>query len=192
MWFRYSLSPNLYLVDDALDALNALHAVFDTSREKTVETITFPSVESWSVKTDLRRTHRCMVKRKYVLDTVAPRNWGQVMSANLATTAWELVARSFVVDWFVNVGDFLTAAMPTDLDYLDQVATYSYKDTGFVTFTNSVGGVVEYHVEAYERAVLNPYDNIGLTFEPAINFFRSVDAVAMLWPTVRNEMLRKK
>ncbi|UJQ85972.1 MAG: putative maturation protein [Dirlevirus faecenecus] len=193
MWFRYSLSPNLYLIDDALDALNALHSVFDTHREKDEQEIVFHHLsQSWSVTNDLRRLHRCMLKRQYVLDSVAPRNIGQVMSANLATTAWELVSRSFVIDWFVNIGDFLTAIMPTDLDYLNQVATYSYKDRGTVTFTNTVGGVVEYHVEAYERNVLNPSDFIGLTFEPALNLFRSFDAVAMLWPSVRNEMLRKK
>lgn len=193
MWFRYSLSPNLYLIDDALDALNALHSVFDTSRSKEQEELTFVHLDpAWSVSNDLRRLHRCMLKRQYVLDSVAPRNIGQVMSANLATTAWELISRSFVIDWFVNIGDFLTASLPTDLDYLNQVATYSYKDTGTVTYTNNVGGVVEYHVEAYERNVINPSDFIGLTFEPALNLFRSVDAVAMLWPSVRNELLRKK
>lgn len=197
MWFRYSLSPNLYLIDDCLDAMNALHAVFDTAREReSVETEVDPLQISdlYQVKNIyISTTHRCMVKRKYVLDTVMPRQIGQVMSANLATTAWELISRSFVVDWVLNVGDLVTACLPTDLDYLDQVSTYSFREKGSLEYTHrSTGGIVTYHFDLYKREVINPVDYLGLCFRPALNLFRSIDAAAMLWPTLRNQLRNSK
>lgn len=197
LWLRYSLSPNLYLIDDCLDAMNALHAVFDTARDReNVETKVDPIRvgNSYQVKDiHISTTHRCMVKRKYVLDTVMPRNIGQVMSANLATTAWELLSRSLVVDWVLNVGDLLTACLPTDLDYLDQVATYSFRESGYLEYTHrSTGGVITYHIDLYKREVINPVDYLGLCFRPALTLFRSIDAAAMLWPTLRNQLRNSK
>lgn len=177
--------------------MNALHAVFDTARDReNVETKVDPIRvgNSYQVKDiHISTTHRCMVKRKYVLDTVMPRNIGQVMSANLATTAWELLSRSLVVDWVLNVGDLLTACLPTDLDYLDQVATYSFRESGYLEYTHrSTGGVITYHIDLYKREVINPVDYLGLCFRPALTLFRSIDAAAMLWPTLRNQLRNSK
>lgn len=124
---------------------------------------------------------------------------------NWATTAWELVTLSFVIDWFVNVGEFIlahtqkpkdaelhfcysvrekgtTAVVATQWIGGDSVEVQNYLNPG-MSYSNSsnqwITGVVhENFTNSYVRRVFTPSD-VQLTFEVSLNNYRMLDALAL-------------
>ena len=50
-----------------------------------------------------------VLRRCYTLDEIEAKRFGM----NPVATAWELTTLSFVIDWFISVGDFIAAYTPT-------------------------------------------------------------------------------
>ena len=53
-----------------------------------------------------------VLRRCYTLDEIEAKRFGM----NPVGTAWELTTLSFVIDWFISVGDFIAAYTPTRLN----------------------------------------------------------------------------
>lgn len=111
------------------------------------------------------------------------------VTGNILTTAWELVPLSFVVDWFINIGDFVTAISGGST--ADRNSTVSFKrivDYNQVTESNQRVVITG---QLYNRSITGSLQQYTcLTFEPDWNPKRQLDSLALFWNAIRGDLKR--
>lgn len=186
--------PNVYAVDDALELLGALYNEYDSSREKDkfehtiIPPTGFKSVtsESWIL------THKCLVKSRYAVNQNMTQRLLSHGSANFMQTLWELGTRTFVVDWFLNIGDFLIALLGVD-NSEQRMTSYSHHIDQKLAFVHEETDARVYvTTNCYNRSIINPYDCITISVSNNLNLFRMIDSVAMLWPSIKRLLSSSK
>jgi hypothetical protein len=119
LW-RYGLSPTMSAVQDAIESV-------DRSIGRVRQSVRGKASTSKTVTSSLSRglfgiygqdyevvTTETLTVRATILDEVEATlvtNNG-ITFKNLATLPWELIPYSFVVDWFLNIGDFIGSLIP--------------------------------------------------------------------------------
>lgn len=110
MQYRYGIMPLVMSIEDAVKLLNSTVTEFSTAREgdltHDIES-SYPLIQPKSFlyqKSYLDVKIRAVAKSKY---DNANTFLIDMLTFNPLQTAWELIPLSFVVDWFVNVGDML-------------------------------------------------------------------------------------
>lgn len=107
---------------------------------------------------------------------------------NPALIAWELTPLSFVFDWFINVGDFLTGLTPRGVAFVSgsistkvdvQVGRGPQTFGGDSPVWIAVGPVTGY-CQSYERKILSNLPQPRLFWNPDLNMKRYTDAFALL------------
>lgn len=109
-------------------------------------------------------------------------------SANFAVTAWELVPLSWVIDWFINVGD-LIAAFSTQSSFFEQGSTWAERKTIDTDITNSDGQRVTISGFIYNRQVIDPIQLTCLDFKYDMNADRYKDSLALIWGGIRSNLV---
>lgn len=197
MAWRYEIQPLLYTADDALEAVSRLYADYISTRGKS---ILYPDVlpvlpEGWTVmgSSEVSVEHKCYVKSRYKIENDLANNQFKVLGSNLARTAWEIISKSFVVDWFINIGDILVATFSMD-NSIEQKMSYSWKTVGGNVYIHEeTGARVFSSYSCYRRTIIvNPFDYTFLTFENGLNFKREMDALAMFWGGLRPHLRSRK
>lgn len=110
--------------------------------------------------------------------------------ANPLDTAWQLLPNSFVVDWFISVGDFLSAlGSPLGLEFHSGYETlhtrgdYSIQNlTTLGTNKNNIARYDTYKVKnfAMERRPFGALPPPGLYMKSGLNFGKAVTSMALL------------
>lgn len=137
MSYRYAIMPLVYSFRDIQEVSKAIGSLYKTSRSS--ELININEFDPHSVGgratvfTSKGTIHvRTTVKGGFKKEGLQTRLM-QDIGLNPLVTAWELIPFSWVVDWFVGVGDFLAAHTSLDLsaerkmctsiksDYVEQV-----------------------------------------------------------------------
>lgn len=107
---------------------------------------------------------------------------------NPALIAWELTPLSFVFDWFINVGDFLTGLTPRGVAFVSgsistkvdvQVRRDAQTFGGDSPVWIAVGPITGY-CQSYERKILSSLPQPRLFWNPNLNMKRYTDAFALL------------
>jgi hypothetical protein len=95
---------------------------------------------------------------------------------NPLTVAWELTPYSFVVDWFIPIGNWLNA-MDADVGTTSCYGTVTTKDT--VIGTSSLGAYA--YMRTYGRSVFSGVPELPLPrYEPSLGVTRVANALALL------------
>lgn len=212
MEYRYAIMPALYSVQDISKLVKERNNAYKTDREKRV--ITYNNVTDVPLinpydsyvyqEVSGTTTVRAVGKARYNLSNLNLRLFDQV-GLNPFVTAWELIPFSFVVDWFVNVGDWVQAQTSSLVDLAEQRSfCYSVKhDLRVVTklrvkevekFTKSYsalgGSVVHEHpidvdevltteiISHYERHPFNAFDT-KIVSDVFLNWKRGLDAFVL-------------
>lgn len=186
--FRYVIMPNYYLIKDIVEARKNLGKEFVREQVSKSETRPLPVIPGATVTGSLSTRHRawCGVRLKVYSPLEGLLGVAQV---NPFVTAWELVPLSFVVDWFVGVGDALTVlSPPSGLD--NQANTYSFKTEDQLTISFPNGSSYEVNREDYRLFVNHTTDFVGLYSNVQINWKRMLDAGALLWSTSLRNRIR--
>lgn len=190
MQYRYAISPIVYSLEDIQLALEGYKRLFARYRSKEEDEKSLGKGEDpfWDTVT-VKNTHRCLIKRSYspehIVDALL-----QVLKLNPVTTAWELVPLSFVVDWFLNIGDLLAALTGPNHEYVQSVSSYSVKTEMECVFTSpESGATLKYVADRYTREVIDPSALVGLTASVDMNLFRALDSLALGWNFVRGSLL---
>lgn len=134
MQYRYAIMPLVYSVQDVQELIEKRKVVYRTERAKEkIDSSVFnakpffePSspyfFERMSGTILIRATGKEQRNLKMHLRLIDD------IGFNFATTAWELIPYSFVVDWFLNVGDFLSSQIGSLFSLAEQRAfSYSIK-----------------------------------------------------------------
>lgn len=192
MEYRYAIMTLVYSLQDYHDYLNNLNNVFKTTRSGRVLEVPeewFYLPPGWSIKENsLTARKRVWIKRKYdpssLLDTLL-----RELQTNVFKTAWELIPLSFVIDWFVNIGDLidaLTAYQP----YLQDKQTYSISLKGKLILEEKENGVsVTVNADAYKRFIINEDYISFLSINNGLNLVRSLDALALTYEPIKKKLL---
>lgn len=183
--YRYAIMPLMYSIEDIKATLKGYKRVFAKFRAK--ETSDHDDThEGFDQITYAQIEHFCWIKRAYSPEDLVDQLLG-VLKINFFSTAWELVTLSFVVDWFVNIGDVITAFSGNKC-FLSQTATASRKISGssFYSATQNNTVSVEVIPNLYERVLIEPRDYIGLSLQFDMNWKRTLDAIALgLSPSIK-------
>jgi len=117
MEYRYAIMPIVYSIKDINDMLGKRSEVYQTFRSKEIveHLIDVPTLSetglyysgNWTA--EIRSTVKTAYNRGALQRVLA------LTSFNPFKTAWELIPLSFVVDWFLNVGDVVTSFTGLDL-----------------------------------------------------------------------------
>lgn len=117
MAYRYAVMPIVYSYREISQMLSEKETLFRTFRAKrtVLPKIRVPhNPSSLYIRKDTsgQVTVRSTVKMGFTAASVSS---ASRVSFNPFVTAWELTTLSFVVDWFLNVGDFIVAHTAVDL-----------------------------------------------------------------------------
>lgn len=205
---RYGVKPLISDISNLCLSINTMMgSVLETSRGKessfSVETFNTSSNEAstFTITGTVTRTQtvtaRAMVLSQYTRDRM---DSAGLSVKNLLTLPWELIPYSFVVDWFVNVGDFIGAITPAiGVDQVGSSLTVTtetqdaWKQTGWTLLSPSQTVVTPpsggYCVATYtqkDRTVGLPAPSIVLKSDFKFDkLTRALDAYALFMQRLR-------
>lgn len=180
--WRYGVMPVYYTLQDIKNVLKDKFAAEFVKESKTKNT-DFDLEEGF--KGAASCVSSCWMKRRFD-PTDKSAQFRRVFGVNPFVTAWELTTLSFVVDWFINVGDVVSALSP--IPSLEEKATFSWKNSvkGTITKPDYPQGIVEIDLSYYEIIPINYKDFVSLNFEPVLTAKRKIDALALSWSFSRS------
>lgn len=180
--FRYGIMPVYYTLQDIKNVLKDKFAAEYVKESKTLNHILEPEQ---GFQGAISSVSSCWMKRRFD-PTDSSAQFRRVFGVNPLVTAWELTTLSFVVDWFVNVGDVISTLSP--IPSLEEKATYSWKNNvqGTITKPSFPNGKVTIDLSYYEITPINYMDHVSLTFEPVLTAKRKLDALALTWSFSRS------
>lgn len=184
--FRYAVRP---LVDDFQSALDELY----NSNAKPVVRRVASSVDSdmyYYAKTNsmgyplVDTRHASVSVRRVQYFTVDPRvdNWKRFGATNLPLVLWNVIPSSFIVDWFLPIGRYLS--------YLDVgvgVTVLTGTRAGSATHKSAVyvrNGVQSLTREEYNRTQMANLSVPRFQFSPSLGMTQAMDALALLTQVV--------
>lgn len=189
--WRYAVMPLVYTAEDALAALSAIPKVFDSVRKRQDFELQLDAPPGYQVRVEGDVRHRCFLKRRYNL-ALDGAEWRQIIVADVPTTLWELTKLSFVVDWALNVGDYLASLdSPPGVDR--EASLYSRQFLGNVVMTKlgCPGWEMRATVRLYKADILhNPRASSGLDLHLRMTWKRELDAIALAWSLFRGARKR--
>ncbi|UUW21410.1 MAG: maturation protein [Sanya fiers-like virus 50] len=177
--FQYGAYP---LVNDLKDALEGLPQQPSTTLQRVSFTMHRSASRSYSASYGGNRKTTVLIEEsgshRYILNyEVNYPELARLSSYGLTTPAadvWNLIPYSFVVDWFVNVGEYLE--LSSALDGVGRVSACKVIRRDY-KMTNGLGSV--YTERLYSRQRLTPVTP-QLVVEPHLSWKRIVSAVALL------------
>lgn len=189
--FRYNIMPNVFLIEDTMELLSKEFEQYLRTRSTLSSAPTFECDCNplWSHKFEGTVTERCLIKRRVSVSGQRYKNMISDMLANAVITGYELIPLSFVLDWFIQVGDFLMAFF-TYPDFRQEGSTYSWKCDGAIVSTGPNNVKVVSEVSFYRRDVINPRATVFIPFRPDISGYRTLDAVALSWSIFKDDFFR--
>lgn len=180
---RYALLPIFYSIGDVSKVLASMGSEYAEYKAQKVLNDDVPlnlMSGALTVTVEGDCIHRCYIKSRYTPDSIIS-DFRRLINMNLLNSAWELTKLSFVADWVINVGDFLSAVSGSD-GSTESKCCYSVRDNRSVTLSYSDGSVrpkTTVVFRTYKRQVINPLDHTGLTLQFDMNWKRYIDACSL-------------
>lgn len=193
--FRYAISPLAYSFNDVITTLEEYKRVFAKYRQRQEDYAEPVEISGLDILShdDFVTSHKVFIKRSFSPEDIVDALLS-LLKVNPLATAYELIPLSFVVDWFLNIGDYITAMTGT-IKYSQEAATYSWKTEGNVTYGKNIvlpdgykPPTVTLSYQTYKRIVIDPKAHTGLSYDPFINWKRQLDALALLWGPTKKMM----
>lgn len=206
--YRYAIMPDILTVCDSMALLQDRKYIFKTSRSlrgTNLKPIDLPSsAPNYYLYSTHQGTITVRATGKARFSSANLRLFDQI-SFNPALTAWELVPYSFVVDWFINVGDVISSRSLALADFAQQrlfcysvkqeITTNTYYHNDYENeFTREYDSehIVEWKsgplggehllrtdtLTKYDRRLFHP-SSVKLAFDPSMNWMRYLDAYSL-------------
>lgn len=188
--YRYAIMPNVYTIQDIGKTFDTLGKEYIRTRDRFfktedfVKTLTVPP--GWEITSHSGdHIERLFIKSQVDVSTVLT-NLSSLLATNIASTAWELVPYSFVVDWFLPIGDYIRN-LTSFGSAIKRVSTQSIRNQMTVVFSSQVidGMKVTVSFDDYLRSVYNSFECEGFDYNVILNMDQSLDALALSWQHIR-------
>lgn len=189
--YRYGILPLSYTLEDIRKVLNESFKRSYVKASSDADSIFDFDLTGWTFQGTTLSNDKVWLKRR--LDPNSSLQQTQaVFGFNIPRTLWEITPWSLVVDWFVNVGDYLVAINP--MPSLEEKGTYSARRSVTGTYISQSNSDIRFRIEFqhYDRIIIEPTDYICLSFDPLINTDRALDALAFSWQILRKGITRLK
>lgn len=187
---RYGILPVKYTIDGLVDILLSAQTEYVRWASRVNLDVDPPHVPGFKTSGRVSVELRAFIKRQF--DAVSGfAEKLKYFSGSLIVTAYELVPLSFVLDWFVQVGDLLKAFFGSNLDDYKQAATISLKVNGqsLAYIHEASGCTVTVDIKGYVRKVINPSDYCRLSSTPDVTGYRIYDALALTWQLIVKKII---
>lgn len=178
---RYGLMPIVYSIDDAMTWL----------RDRDHEYFEFRGLEMSPIQDYVSGSTKFSFNGAQATDRAYGKSQVSSSAAGLKfnplATAWELVTLSFVIDWVLNIGDYLSALIPPTGAVQEKYSySRSVKDLSITLTVNgrAFPGVLGF----YEMRLKDPLTDIGVTTEFSMSWKRWVDAFALSFSPLRQHI----
>nr|QIS88010.1 MAG: maturation protein [Marr virus] len=185
--YRYALEPLILDFENIQAAADNLSRIYKRWGNFKIVDLEDDVPAPWRGTSRLTYEYRVSLKRRYDPSTLLEAISG-VVSGNPLTTLWEIVPYSFVVDWFINIGDFIAATTTIPAHCQEgAVASVRVKRYREASITSKYDGWLtdaETYEDSYYRWVVNKGD-AGLTSFIDLNWKRKLDAFALSWGKVK-------
>lgn len=203
--YKMGVVPLLHDLEGAVKMLSQNKALRRTARSNEVLSVVDTNVQTFQdnmVTWRLTKSSSRILSIRYGIlyeDTAVGRAVAQLGLSRPLTSAWELVPYSFVIDWFVGVGDWLDANQPS-LASKTLCAWASTRDQRSLVVTIDQAQTFESYGHTYESSwsgtltnierhtVRNPW-NVSVPTRPALgsgfNPSRCADFAALVLQKVR-------
>lgn len=192
MQYRYAIMPNVYTIEDGLKYLDASLTKYITVREGASHECILPEVAGWVPSSaSLNIINRCFIKNRFNVESLTKES--AFLSKNMLVTAWELVPLSFVVDWVIQVGDWI-ASLTAPTGSVQEAGQFSWqvKPVDVVyTHPSYQGANLCVNYSSYRAEIINPKDHIGLRVNLSMNWKRVLDALSLTWLITRSNFKRQ-
>lgn len=184
--YRYGIMPIVYSIKDIIDLSNKIYDPFLSKRSRRVIPLEYDSrnlPNGDPMNYDIVvGTITVNVLCKAGFNSADSRLRHQ-LNINPLLTAWDMVPYSLVVNWFVNVSDYIVSRS-SPVEGVNEKSMYSIKIEASVQSYRTPPGLIEpqavcsYSIKEYKREIFVPSE-AKLTFQPNMNLARYVDAVAL-------------
>lgn len=208
MEYRYALMPLMYSAQDVYKIVKTRDNLYKTVKRTIDADFRPPDIPDGSCFYTVvhgRKTARVTAKGRWTSSRL--KVLGQI-GMNPITTAWEVIPLSFVADWFVNFGDYLTATTSSWSSMASQLAgcvavrtatettTYLQLNVDPIeNFSEIILGVKAYDVnrgsdtyetqavlvqedDSYDRVLFNETD-LSVVLSPFLNWKRLIDGTIL-------------
>lgn len=190
--YRYNIMPNVYLIEDSIKLLQEKDESFFRSRDTQQKDLVWTrNMPGWEHTPRGAVTHRSFIKRRVALSESKFERYTSRMLMNVVVTGYELIPFSFVIDWFVNIGDNLAAHLSSP-NFEQEGATYSTSSDLDIQSVLSSDKTIktDTNIRFYNRKVINPRDTVCISFKPNISTARQLDAVALTWSIFKKDFVK--
>lgn len=217
LMYRYGIVPAMLTAADLMEALSDEYRKYQTSRGKDTEVhdeyseplnvgfgaFGFSSEVAEMADLVIQNRSKRSVVIKNCFDT---NSWQRRYGVSPAITAWEMIPMSFVVDWFVQVGDTIAAMHPSYeskqgatfavkneirvfLRSNETVDTWRRPETVNYDFSTPTVTLGEQFAEYwnYKRVVIDPGSHLTLPVGAKLNLKRTLDGFSLSWPAIKRE-----
>lgn len=191
MQYRYGIMPNVYTIQDGLTYLESELVQYQTVRKGNGSfVLDVPPLGDWSCQ-PVDIVHRIFLKNRFAINDLTKST--AFLKTDLLVTGWELIPLSFVVDWVLNVGDFLSSLMaPTGSIQEASMASWHGKNLKFTLVNPAyIQGTIEVDAGFYRADLIKPLDHIGLNIMLSMNVKRALDSLALAWGFTSADFKRK-
>lgn len=187
MNYRYNIQTNQYMIEDIVDTFDQYDREYVRYREGYLTTIEPTDLHGYKFTGIFTINKRVFIKRSYDVETLM-KQLQNSLKVNLAVTLWELKKLSFVWDWFLTIGDAISAFMYQARFHLLEGACISTQIAIAGDFRTPAGSGTTINWKSYHRQVIQPTEYIGVYFRPDLNILRQLDSAALLWGQYRSDV----
>lgn len=190
MQYRYGIMPNVYTIQDGLKYLDSSLVKYLSVRVGESSPLEIPPWRGWTVQGEVTAIERVFLKNRFDIESLTKAS--AFLKTDILTTAWELVPLSFVIDWALNVGDFLSSIMAPTGSIQEACQRSLQVKPVTLSLTNPLypGAVFTATVGQYTSDLIKPSDHIGLAFDLTLTLKRKLDALALLWGASKSDFKR--
>lgn len=190
LMYRYAIMPLKYTVDDIKELLKKEFKSEYVAGSERKSITDVPELDGLTyISGGYSQDHRAFFKRR--LDPNSSLDQFQaVFGVNPPLTLWELTPWSLVVDWAINVGDYLQAINP--MPSVQEAGCYSCHIGFRGTYRNKDGNILKVKVNYYNRNLINRILDSSLQFNPVLTKDRALDAFAFSWQIIRGKLKKLK
>lgn len=187
MNYRYNIKTNQYMIEDIIETFDKYDREYARYRDGYTTEIKPTDLKGYPFKGTFTIKKRVFIKRSYDVETLM-KQLQNSLKMNMAVTLWELKKLSFVWDWFLTIGDAISAFMYQARYHLLEGACISTQIAIEGSFKTPAGNGTSFEWKSYRRQVIKPTEYIGIYFRPDLNIVRQLDAASLLWGKYRTDV----